>query len=344
MKKFISFFIALMLCTNLIGVQKVHSKGFFVIGDDFFENNDIITKAELGDDSVDLEPEANFRIRTTDNIGEVEAGTLDTFFIFDASSTRDDNDNLGDLEFRFDFNNDGTPETFFSQEPRVEYQFKTIGTKEVRMDVLDSVGNVGSVVKTVKIVRNTAPESYFTIDDNEGTVSQEFVFRPIVSDGQHKERQLEIRFDFDGNGAYDTEFSRVTTTRYKYKKPGTYKVVMQTRDPGFLTSTYSDNVFVTPSTTPNLEFTLNTDSGNLDTKFIIDTSGSSDRETPRDLEFRYDFDYKGENDIVYDTDWSRSRRRVFRYKKPGEYVVRVEARDPEGIADVAYRKVLVSLQ
>ena len=79
------------------------------------------------------------------------AGIIGTEFTFDASSTSDDNDQLEELNFRWDFYNNGNWDVDWTSEPVVKYIYNEENSYSVVMEVMDTGGLVNSTTKTVNV-------------------------------------------------------------------------------------------------------------------------------------------------------------------------------------------------
>ncbi len=89
---------------------------------------------------------------------------------------------------------------------------------------------------------------------------------------------------------------------------------------------------------PAASFLLFPATGNTTTTFTADASPSWDIEDPPSLlEFRWDW----EGDGVWDTPWSASRVAQRRYSAPGDYTIRMEVRDTEGLMNATVKGVTV---
>lgn len=78
---------------------------------------------------------------------------------------------------------------------------------------------------------NHMPEAVFTVEPARGDVNTGFVFdASAVSDQEDYNASLEIRWDWTGNGTWDTEFTTDRTANRNYSEPGLYFPLMQVRD------------------------------------------------------------------------------------------------------------------
>jgi PKD repeat protein len=90
---------------------------------------------------------------------------------------------------------------------------------------------------------NTPPIADFTITPLQGSTNTNFTFDAGLShDGESQDSDLEVRWDIDSDGAYDSSFSSNKTLTYQYNLPGTYDVTIQVKDKGGFISTESKSV------------------------------------------------------------------------------------------------------
>ena len=91
----------------------------------------------------------------------------------------------------------------------------------------------GMSVRCIKggAIVNTAPKASFTISPENGTTETLFEFDASgSSDKQTAVDDLEVRWDFDGDGSWDTDFDVAKTMVLKYPDPGNYSVILEVRD------------------------------------------------------------------------------------------------------------------
>lgn len=106
-----------------------------------------------------------------------ESGAAGAVFTFDATATSDDSDSIGVLEFRWDWNGDGTFDTVRSVSPSASHQFDLSGVFTVKLEVRDGAGLTGEVshllqvcdgagtrLQQVKVYLNTLPYSSLAIE------------------------------------------------------------------------------------------------------------------------------------------------------------------------------------
>ncbi len=129
---------------------------------------------------------------------------------------------------------------------------------------------------------NTPPTARFTVDPPQGVVGTMFFFDPYSSsDAEDSIAWLLSRFDFDGDGTWDTNWDNPANpaATHIYSAPGTYQVKLEIKDTGGLTDTTVMTVQVGDpgsNTAPVARCTGSPATGPAGTVFTFDASGSTD--------------------------------------------------------------------
>ncbi|MBN1597643.1 MAG: hypothetical protein JW894_05075 [Bacteroidales bacterium] len=280
-------------------------------------------------------PDADFYV-------DPSSGTTATNFRFDASDCSDSQDPVSALQVRWDWENNGSWNTGFSTNKVTYHQYSTPGTYTVRMQVRDSGGLTDETTRSVQVNEiNTPPDADFYVDPSSGTTATNFRFDASgCSDSQDLVSVLQVRWDWENNGSWDTGFSTNKVTYHQYSTPGTYTVRMQVRDNGGLTDETTRSVQVNEeNTAPDAYFYIDPSSGTTTTNFRFDASASSDGQDPVSLlQVRWDW----ENNGIWDTGWLTNKVEYHQYATNGTYTVRMEVRDTEGLTDETTRTVQVN--
>lgn len=191
--------------------------------------------------------------------------------------------------------------------------------------------------------KNTAPIASFTITPDIGTTNDTFTFDASGStDNEDDTSILEVRWDWENDGTWDTEYSTTKIITHQYLAFGTYTVKLEVKDSGELTNTTTKTVSLS-NTPPTASFTFDPPSGTTATVFNFDASGSSDNEDNTSLlEVRWDW----EDDGTWDTNYSTTKTASHRYPviKCGDYSVKLEVKDSEGKTKSITVKVVVNVQ
>ena len=176
---------------------------------------------------------------------------------------------------------------------------------------------------------NTAPTASFTISPTSGTTINIFTFDASGStDDEDETSVLKVRWDWNNDGVWDTDYSTTKTTTHQYTLEGTYTIVLEVEDSEYLTNTATKSVNVsTANTAPTASFTVSPTSGTVDTVFDFDASGSSDNEDATSvLQVRWDWN----NDGNFDTNYNTNKTTTHQYTLEGTYTVKLEVKDSEG--------------
>ena len=185
--------------------------------------------ASCNKDSQNLPPEASFTVTPPITV-------VDTTVIFDASESTDDYTSSEILEYRWDFNNDGLWETDWSNDPIVSRQYQAVGYYTIGLEVMDQAGYTSWVARNLLVVDSTEildeiPTPRFSVSPATGEINTLFTFDASgCTDLQDTVTLLQVRWDFDSNGSWDSDWSTEKVVTHKYGEEGQYEVVMQVRD------------------------------------------------------------------------------------------------------------------
>jgi len=289
----------------------------------------------------DLSPTAILKIRNDSGNLDQLSGTTATVFTFDGNGSTDEETSAYFLEVRFDFENDGQVDTYFSTTKTEKHKYSTPGLKTVRMEVLDRAGNVSSTTQKIYVVENTKPDAYFSIKPKIGTPATQFIIdSSLSSDSQYRRTLLEYRYDFNNDGKWDTKFDSNTKTKHYFNYPGIKNVTMEVRDPEGSSSVYKQIVYVRENRAPIARLNIKPTKGAG--RIGFDASDSYDPDGTK-LKYKWDFNYTGENDIMWNTAWTNSSITFATFKKSGEYLVRLLIKDIDGSTDESIISVFAEM-
>jgi len=272
-------------------------------------------------------------------------GDTNTEFVFDASCSTDWESTPGTLEFRWDFEDDGTFDTSFSNQPKAYHHFVTAGVKTVAVEVRDEQSYTSQARHSLEVEQgNLAPIACFTIDPQSGTTETAFEFDANCSSDSDSAdpAQLQVRWDFEGDGVFDTQFSYSKVAYFTYSVAGYKTPMVEVKDPEGATDTDDKLIFVDEKNIPPVAcFSVTPDSGSTATEFSFNASCSTDPDgTFATLQFRWDFD----NDGTYDTSYLTSPTIYHQFTTSGTKTVVLEVKDPAGDTDTAQRDIEVEAE
>ena len=101
---------------------------------------------------------------------------------------------------------------------------------------------------SIKLIDNTPPNALFTVSPSSGTTSTIFVFDASGStDHQDTITLLQVRWDIDGNGIWDTDWDFEKTIRLQYSNEITYTAILEVKDTKGLTGTDTTSIIISYS-------------------------------------------------------------------------------------------------
>jgi len=170
-------------------------------------------------------------------------GDLSTVFTFSAACTTIDDDVVTCTGWNYWWTF-GDGKNGHSTVETITHQYDASGEFRVSLDSItcNNGGNFeGPYVDYVTVedpTANEAPEADFNFTPDHGTTETVFNFDASYStDKETDDDMLEVRWDWDGDGTWDTEFSTEKTATYKYAENGDYEVKLEVQDEQQLTDT-----------------------------------------------------------------------------------------------------------
>lgn len=190
---------------------------------------------------------------------------------------------------------------------------------------------------------NTKPAASFTASPATGTTETVFSFNASGStDKEDPTSALQVRWDWEDDGTYDTGFSTTKAATHQFGTVGQHTVRVQVRDTGGLTCTVTRSITITggeENQPPTAAFDVTPATGPTATVFSFDGSGSSDPEdSSGELQVRWDWT----DDGTYDTGLSTGKTATHQYAAAGTYTIRMEVQDTGGLTDTATHTVTVT--
>lgn len=174
---------------------------------------------------------------------------------------------------------------------------------------------------------NNPPTASFTVTPASGSMATVFTVDASGSwDFETPSEDLEVRWDWEDDGVWDTSWSTDKVATHQYSARGTFVIRLEVLDLEGLTSQDTATVEVA-NAAPTAVFTVNPVAGNSSTVFMFDASGVSDYEDITDLlAVRWDW----EDDGTWDLGWTTYKTAAHAYSGTGRYTVVMEVMDTEG--------------
>ncbi len=175
------------------------------------------------------------------------------------------------FEYRWDFDGDGKFDTPFSHKNYVEHLYARPGNYKVCVQVKNEFTRedhqLVSNHKLLKIVNNQAPYGYFKIQklsrnpNQKGKKAKLFVgdiaqITPVVNDPDNYKQSVKIRFDIDGDGRWETDFTYNGGFQWQFVDSGDFTATMQIMDNNGIVKTIHQTYTVFQNDTPKIKVTV----------------------------------------------------------------------------------------
>lgn len=168
-----------------------------------------------------------------------ENGRAGEPFIFDASSSYHQTGQEKRLVFKWLFPDQDY--TVGTTDPAIEHSFEYFGKKRILLLVEDEDGLQNTIEKELYVLdENIPPKSKILTPTRYGNIETQFYLNAWESkDDRTATSQLVIRWDFDGDGNWDTKKGRDLEIYHQYASPGIYTCILEVEDEEGLSDTTS---------------------------------------------------------------------------------------------------------
>jgi uncharacterized protein (TIGR02145 family) len=136
------------------------------------------------------------------------------------------------MQYRWDWNNDRVWDTDWLTYPQTEHIFKEEYIHFVRLQVRSHRGLTSDIAKLVVVHhKNLPPRANFSAQTFGGNVNTAFRLDCwLTRDVESAPSELLYRWDFDGDGRWDTGYSGTVVTIHRFEAPGMYHTMVQVKD------------------------------------------------------------------------------------------------------------------
>jgi uncharacterized protein (TIGR02145 family) len=131
------------------------------------------------------------------------------------------------------------------------------GTKMISLKAIDEkTGLYNQVTRELFVAEeNLPPRAKVQVGSVYGNIATTFYFDSwSCTDDNQPPSDLEVRWDFDGDGNFDTFFSKEKVVYHQYDLPGEYNVTLEVRDHLYLTAKDTKRILVSPNSNPTSFF------------------------------------------------------------------------------------------
>jgi protein-arginine deiminase len=150
--------------------------------------------------------------------------------VFDASQSRDPAFPTASLVGRFDFDGDGNYDAD-AVELKSTHRYETAGTYVAKVLVTSTEGRTAFATTSIEVIANTAPTALLSYSPGDGNAPLGVNFDASGSnDPDQDAATLEVRFDFEGDGTFDTEYAAAKLGSHTFNTAGEYFPTVEVRD------------------------------------------------------------------------------------------------------------------
>lgn len=170
------------------------------------------------------------------------------------------------------------------------------------------------------------PIADFTFNENSGLTTDTFRLNAGTTDPGSKGIEAYYRWDWEGDGIWDTEYEKFSNTKHRYYAPGKHNTILEVINSNGLTDTISRDIGIEQGfSPPHPRFEVYPPTGNFLTEFIFDASVSFDDEDSLDqLKFRWDWEGNG----TWDTHFKSESIITHVFSKMDHHTVALQVQDP----------------
>lgn len=270
------------------------------------------------------------------------SGNLRTEFLFDAGKTRDDEDSLSTLKFRWDWDGDGIFDTGYSDQTAIKHYYNSSSVYSVALEVADPQGLNATIRKSVSVSTsnlNLVPQ--FTWTPAQPTTSDTVKLDASSSfDPDNPGNTFTYRWNFTNDPDFDTEYLSDPIYNHQFPTEGENEVILEIRDQWGLINQVKVKIWIGHSNLkPIAAFFVGYDYGNRTTNFYFDADATKDAEDLTDqLKVRWDF----ESDGIWDTEFAKEKTASHKYGTSGIFWVKMQTIDTGGLTDAISLSVNVT--
>ena len=185
------------------------------------------------------------------------------------------------------------------------------------------------------------PVASFSVTPDIGPFTTVFIYNATETQNEGEpDDNLQIRWDWDGDGIFDTEYSANKIRSHKYEEAGDYNVRMEVMNSlGWTDSEFFPITVYPDSVAPVASFEISQDTCTVMSIFHFNSGTSWDAYNSVDeLRFRWNFD----GDNTWDTPFCHDTCVYYNFPEPGNYRVQMQVRNQINMTDTVSRYISVA--
>lgn len=250
-------------------------------------------------------------------------------FTFDAGLSKDDEDSLDQLEFRWDFNGDRTWDTEFSHNPVIRTRYSDDADYPVRLEVRDPQQMTS--IKTDTLIVTRLNELIVPVANHDcWPCTVEDTLRSDASGSYYQDKpdvRLLYSWDLFNDNIWEVTLDESPFFKNRIGLEGKNAIKLRVTDENGLYMEIIDSVEIYPQNSPPVaRLVVGNPIGNTGTRYYLHVRGSNDRDDSYlDLKVTWDIDNDGKPESEYDGLYE-----IFlTFPVPGSYPVTATITDPK---------------
>jgi len=170
--------------------------------------------------------------------------------VFNAEKSLDPRYPEKKLKYRWDWQSNGEFDTEWSENFLAEHSFPEEKKCIVKLQVMNYLGLINETTKEIFINhKNEPPVALFKTSSMGGNTHSIIRFDSWgTRDFETTTSNLLFRWDFNADGIFDTEFAKGPEVYHRFEEAGQFNVMMEVKDDGGLTDTYSQLIYISEGT------------------------------------------------------------------------------------------------
>jgi len=206
------------------------------------------------------------------------------------------------------------------------------GKKSVYFQVRYPDSTLSKTVRDEIVLSSTPPKVAFQVYPDSG-IAGETTFHFDASECSHN-FDIFLRWDWDDDGHFDTDWSQSREASYCYQLGGgPKKVRLEVKDNFGWNISVTREIVVYSKPYPDMHYVQDFSDP---LKITFDATESGDYEDGNNLFYRWDFNA----DSVWDSDWSLERKITHQFEPFDEIFVTVQAKDSQGLTNSYTAKII----
>ncbi len=162
-----------------------------------------------------------------------ESGSTITRFEFNAAETFLTANDEHPILIRYDWQNDGIWDQDYTSSPLIKHRYLKPGTYRVRMEARNMSDIRDTSFATIVVAQGYSPPVvHLSIQPDSSNIYTQFSFDASKTyDDEDSSNLLTFRWDFDGDGNWDTGFDHNPVSLHQYDASGKFNAGVEVKDP-----------------------------------------------------------------------------------------------------------------